>query len=476
MGIIAVVVILLAIAVILVPKILQRPIIASSKRFTTESGYPPPEITPTDGIPTVTFSVQPTVNPLTPGPPDGWPIDQPWPPYTATPKPVIPPAIDLFSTPAFTYLDEKVPDEELDRLWYPYRSGKNADIVLEEIKVDEMGKRKEKPNTKLNLGFGSLADAPRLLSLQKTSDDAYIAYQSAEREGAIWIINEISTGKSISTRQKFGFTLIDFYQWSPDGNYFLAHIDIDNLSSASLINIADGKRGMYEASEHDGILPEIDDVAFSPDGSLIAGALSYHPDSRKNNPWMNEISIWKTGDPSSREILCRVENGKDTEIHTLQWSPDGQKILWVGGMETTEVKDWVQYLWLADRSTGKCGPVAKMGVVPEQGYPVSGGFSADWSPDGSQVAFRGKEEKEGNSYYRIVLLDINTRMEKNLLGPTKDILSNVQFSPNGDFVTYSVSRIDYGEIWAVRLSGDGNTPIAGPTTINAPFGWDKKQK
>lgn len=479
-SVIAIALFLLALAVILLPKILRRPISLSPNPLSTEIGYPPPEITqeitPTYEIPTVTFTIQPTVNPLTPVPPEGWPTDEPWPPLTSTPEPITTPVVELFPTPQLTYLDEKVPDEELDSIWYPYRKGKNADIELEELKIDEMAKRKEKPKTKLDLGFGSMADYPRLLSLQKTSDDAYIAYQSAEREGAVWTIYEMSSGKNISIRQKYGFTLIEFYRWSPDGKYFLAHLDTDNLSSASLIKVTDGKGVILEAYEHDGILPEIDDMAFSPDGNLIAGALSYHPYSGKNNPWMNEISIWKTGDPSSREILCRVENGKDTELHTLKWSPDGQKLLWVGGMETTEVEGWVQYLWLADRSTGKCEPIAKMGIVPEQGFSVSGGFSADWSPDSSQIAYRVKEEKEGNSYYRIVLLDINSRMDKDLVSPTQDVLSNVQFSPNGDLVIYSVSRIDYGEIWTVALGGDVITPIAGPTTINAPFWWDKKQK
>lgn len=479
-SIIAIIMFFLVIAVILSPKILRQPIALSQNTLSTYIGYPPPEITQeitqTYGIPTVTFTIQPTVNPLTPVPPEGWPTDEPWPPLTPTPEPLITPEIELFPTPQFTYIDEKVPDEELDSIWYPYRKGKNADIELEELKIDEKAKRKEKPTTKLDLGFGSKADYPRLLSLQMTSDDTFIAYQSAEREGATWTIYEMSSGKNISIRQKYGFTLIEFFRWSPDGQYFLAHLDMDNLSSASLIKVTDGKRVMLEASEYDGILPEIDDMAFSPDGNLIASALSYHPYSGKNSPWMNEISIWKTGNQSSREILCRVENGKDIELHTLKWSPDGQKLLWVGGMETTEIDDWVQYLWLADRSTGKCEPIAKMGIVPEQGFSVTGGFSADWSPTSSQIAFRVKEEKEGNSYYRIVLLDINSRMYKDLISPTQDVLSNIQFSPNGDLVIYSVSRIDYGEIWTVGLGGDVITPIAGPTTINAPFWWEKKQK
>ncbi|MBI4926990.1 MAG: hypothetical protein HY835_04440 [Anaerolineae bacterium] len=473
-GVIAIVLFLLLLSAILLI-ILRRPISLSPDPTSTEIGYPPPEISSTYEIPTVTFTIQPTANVLTPVPPEGWPTDELWPPLTSTPEPMTTPVAELFPTPQLVYLDEKVPGKELDSIWYPHRKGKNADIELEEVKIDEKGKRKEKPTTKLDLGFGSMADYPRLLSLQITSDDAYIAYQSAEREGAVWTIYEMSSGQNIAIRQKYGFTLIEFYRWSPDAKYFLAHIDTDNLSSASLIKVTDGKGVMLEASEHDGIFPEMDDMAFSPDGNLIAGALSYHPYSGKNNPWMNEISIWRTGDPSSREILCRVENGKDTELHTLKWSPDGQKLLWVGGMETTEGEGWVQYLWLANRSTGRCEPIAKMGNVPEQGFSVSGGFSADWSPDSSQIAFRVKEEKEGNSYYRIVLLDINSGMEKDLVIPTQDVLSNVQFSPNGDLVVYSISRIDYGEIWTVGLEGDGITPIAGPTTINAPFWWEKNQ-
>ena len=442
-----------------------------------ENAYPPPG-TPPNVTPTVTLTKIPTVNPLTPAPPpEFWPTDLPWPPPTSTPKPYFTPVVELFPTLQFAFLDEKAPDEELDSIWYPYYKGKNAEIELEELKIDEMGKRKEKPKTKIELGFGYGAEYPRLLTLQKTSDDAFIAYQHAIREGAVWDIYEMSSGKNLSIEEKYGFGLVEFYRWSPDGKYFLALIDKDDSrASASLIGIEDGKRVMLKASEHDGILPEIDDMAFSPDGNLIAAALSYHPYTGKNNPWMNEISIWKADDPSSQEILCRGENGKDTEIHTLKWSPDGQKLLWVGGLETTKVEGWVEYLWLADRSTGKCEPIIEMGIARGQGFPVSGKFSADWSPDGSQIAFHLIEEIDGSSFYRIALLDINSRAVMDLVGPTQDVLSHVQFSPYGDLVIYSISRIDYGEIWAISLEGSVNTLIAGPTTIGAPFWWDKKQK
>jgi hypothetical protein len=441
----------------------------------TENAYPPPG-TPPNGTPTVALTKIPTVNPLTPAPPpEFWPTDLPWPPPTSTPKPFFTPVVELFPTLQFAFLDEKVSDDVLDSIWYPYYKGKNAEIVLEELKIDEMGNRKEQPKTRIGLSFGLYAEYPRLLALQMTSDSAYFAYQAAEREGANWELYEMSSGKNLSIKERYGFGLVEFYRWSPDGKYFLAFINKDDSrASASLIGIEDGKRVVLKAAEHDGILPEIDDMAFSPDGDLIAAALSYHPYSGKNNPWMNEISIWKAGDPSSREILCRGENGKDTEIHTLKWSPDGQKLLWVGGLETADVEHWVLYLWLADRSTGKCEPIIEMGIARGQGFPVSGKFSADWSPDGSQVAVHLIDEKDGNSLYRIALLDINSRTVMDLVGPTQNVLSNVQFSPYGSLIFYSISRIDYGEIWAVSLEGGSTTLIAGPTTISAPFWFDKK--
>lgn len=117
-----------------------------------------------------------------------------------------------------------------------------------------------------------------------------------------------------------------------------------------------------------------------------------------------------------------------------------------------------------------------MGKAPEQGLWLPGDFTADWSPDGSQIAFHLVDEKDGNSLYRIALLDINSRTVMDLVGPTQDILSNVQFSPYGGLIFYSISRIDYGEIWAVSLDESLTIPVAGPTTISAPFWFDKKQK
>lgn len=167
-SVIAIALFLLALAVILLPKILRRPIALSPNTLSTEIGYPPPEITQeitsTYEIPTVTFTIRPTVNPLTPVPPEGWPTDQPWPPLTSTPEPIITPVVELFPTPQFTYLDAKVPDEELDSIWYPYRKGKNATVELDEVRIDDAGRRKEFPKTKHDLNFGISSDYPRITS------------------------------------------------------------------------------------------------------------------------------------------------------------------------------------------------------------------------------------------------------------------------------------------------------------------------
>lgn len=445
-----------------------------------ESGYLPPQETmlPTEIIATETPrpTQPPTVPPLTPHPPDFWPTDQPWPPSTSTPQAIIMPEIEPFPTLQFSFLDAKSPDEGLASLWYPYREGTNAGVTLEEIKVGGMGERKEQPRTRIDLG-GFAAISPRLLALQKTSNNAYIAYLYGEREGANWLVYEVTSGKEVKFRDVFGFILVEFFRWSPDGEYFLAHLFENNSSSFSLVNITDGKRVMLETSEYERIIPEIDDMAFSEDGRFIAAALSYHPPSDSDTPWMNEISIWRFNDPSSREILCRGVNGKNARSPTLKWSPDGQKILWVGGLETSDVDNWVNYLWLADRSTGKCEPLIEMGISRGQGYyPVSGVYTADWSPEGSKIALHIVEEKDGVLFYRIALLDVKSRTLTDLVGPMQDHLSNVQFSPAGDLIYYTISRADYGEIWAMRLDGSVSIPVAGPTTVSAPFWIEIIQK
>src|SRR5512133_1435540 len=55
-----------------------QPAAALSREFPT--AYPAPKTTPPATQP-------PTIHPLTPVPPAGWPTDEPWPPSTATPAP-----------------------------------------------------------------------------------------------------------------------------------------------------------------------------------------------------------------------------------------------------------------------------------------------------------------------------------------------------------------------------------------------------
>lgn len=477
---------LIIISILTLPKMLQKPV--SYNNHLPSNAYPPPDVTqestPPDPTPfetpAVTITYLPTINPLTPVAPEGWPTDQPWPPPTSTAEPAFTPEIELFPTPQFIFVDEGVSAESLDSLWVPSRKGKNAKVELDEVLIDDKGKRKEFPKTKHVLNFGIASDYPRITSLHVSRDNKYIAYMESEREGGVWKITDISSGESLPDK-KFGINLIDFYGWSPNGKFFLAYLaenDPNTLtrSTSSLINLNNGDRINMHVQTWDGVPPSINDMEFSPDGSTIADVVSYQPWSDKNNPYAVEIGIWENGDASSRKVLCRVENGTGAQQDSLKWSPDGKKLLWAGGLASPDQDEFVNWLWLADITTGKCEPVIKMGIHGP-GIWVAGGFSADWSPDSKQIAFCVKEDnEEENTHYLIMLLDVQSKEVKEVIRSTENTLSNIQFSPFGDLVLYNVSGKEYGEIWAVNLISDELFPVAGPTTLFAPFEWRKNQK
>lgn len=453
---------LLGIAILLLPKLPQKSVAVATDITSTLNPYPAPVVT--------TVTLQPTVNPLTPVPPDFWPTDQPWPPPTATIEPPQPaPAVTLFPTPEFKLLAAEVPEAELQTLWYPARPGHHATILLEQILIDANGERQEEAQTKIDLKLETRPSISQVWGLF-TSQEGFMA-AIIEGEGGTTKIVELSTGETINFKNP-KIIITNFYNWSIDGNFFIASINNDPTSAASIVDAKTGENQKISVEDNDGVPAEIGDISYSIDGDFIADGVSYQPWYGKNNPWITEVGIRSTRDLSSRRVICTIENGKSIFPHSLKWSPDGHKLMWIGGIDTPEENGWDLWLWLADITTNNCQKIAHLGVNTGEGNFIPGGYSAGWSPDSKKIAFRFNAENEG---FGLAIYDVESS-QQNIIGPTsQEVLSNVQFSPDGNFIVYSVGKKDYGEIWAMRLDGKEKFPIAGPTTLNAPYQWRKNR-
>jgi WD40 repeat protein len=176
------------------------------------------------------------------------------------------------------------------------------------------------------------------------ADVDFLASASPDRTIRLW---KIPSGQEEHT---FNITEVgtDNIAFSPDGNLLASSEAIWDVKSKHLINSID--LGIYGP------------VDFSPDSSILAVANLGHP-----------IKLW---DVASGEVLRALDNSADNIYHSIEFSPDG-KLLAAGGHLNGTVTLW-------DVENGK--------VVRTYAHDTRSNFhGVAFSPDGKLLASAATE-------------------------------------------------------------------------------------
>jgi WD40 repeat protein len=258
-----------------------------------------------------------------------------------------------------------------------------------------------------------------------------------------------------------------FWDWHPGDQRAL----VSAKEGFALIDLVSHE---YEALDYS-LQPEhaqISEVAYSPRGHQLADAVIYPPIYGVKESWSAEVGLReeKTGE---RRPIVQMAGGTYFADHSLVWSPDGQRLIWIVqavpsdadaqvGLADTQVR-----LWMADLSEGNVEALAVLGKAVEYYH------SAAWSPDGRTIAaLTVGEALEGKIIASNVLLfDVESETERRITHYTDRRLSHLTWSPDGQWLAFTVSSGEYGEIWVTSLDGTLQYPIAGPTVPDAPFVW-----
>jgi WD40 repeat protein len=173
---------------------------------------------------------------------------------------------------------------------------------------------------------------------------------------------DAQTGQIIQTFTPGGDARIFGAAWSPDGTQVATSlmngewIIWDFETGEKIKTIVAGTDEAW-----------VTDVEWSPDGSSVAAAFS-------------ELDYWKAGvwDSNTWDLLYTVEH---EGLAFLAWSPDGTRLLTVGGNDELGVKDNASRIW--DGATGE-------ELVILSGHTKSV-WPGDWSPNGERVVTAGNE-------------------------------------------------------------------------------------
>jgi WD40 repeat protein/energy-coupling factor transporter ATP-binding protein EcfA2 len=183
-----------------------------------------------------------------------------------------------------------------------------------------------------------------VVAVAVSPDGTRIVTGSPDGTARVW--NADGSGEPLVLRHEAGVASVAF---SPDGSRIATGSDDETAWLWTL----DGTSEPTILRAHDG---PVEIVAFSPDGSRL---LTASEDAT--------VRVWSVDDPSSLSVLL---SGHEGSITQASFSPDGSRIL-------TGAADGGVHVWSAD---GSGEP-----VVLGRGSGIASIFTADFSPDGTQV-------------------------------------------------------------------------------------------
>ena len=271
-----------------------------------------------------------------------------------------------------------------------------------------------------SMGIPSLAYSPDGLTL------ACSDYQGVR----LW---HVGTGKHIgmltghTATGHYGSVRHNSIVYSPDGE------TIASGSSDGTVRLWDIHTGQYHNTpiEHTEF---VYDVAFSPDGNIIA--------SVEGSPWNSldpTVRLWSTASGEYLATLAHTPN-----VNSVAFSPQGN-ILASGSYDDTVL------LW--DVNTGR-----RLRTLTGH---TGGVYSVSFSPDGNTLA-------SGSGDDTVRLWDVDTgRHLRTLTGHTRVVYS-VFFSPDGDMLA-SGSGDDTVRLWTVDTGRHLRTLTGHTSTVNSVF-------
>ena len=134
-------------------------------------------------------------------------------------------------------------------------------------------------------------------------------------------------------------------------------------------------------------------ISFSPDGRKIAASIIFEIPTSINNNYTADNSMIRIFNSSNGNVLLNIDIGNDDSIMSMCFSPNGEKI-------ATSSMDGKICIW---KSYTRKNPLLTFFGVPIKKTPLKktplltfhtdfGISSLHYSPDGSQIAGRGKKE------------------------------------------------------------------------------------
>lgn len=232
--------------------------------------------------------------------------------------------------------------------------------------------------------------------------------------------------------------------WSPDGTKVAFFSNRDGGFAGYVVPAAGGAPIRVTPPEAKGVA----DLVWSPDGTQLAFSTSSDVNS----------DVWTVAaDGSAPKKVSTVPGSTQP-----RWSPDGELLAISAqplGAETSGI-------FTLDPATGTSERIAD--TQYHDGFPA-------WSGDGKQVFFVSavpNDDAEGGSADDLYVIDAAGGKPRAITSDPISIESELQPSPNGKLLVFSVQRLGDKEVFVANADGTGAIPVSrAPERSDAWGAW-----
>jgi WD40 repeat protein len=419
--------------------------------------YPPPDDQLTS---TPTLQPSPTIA-IEYGPPPGWPTDQPWPPDNSETI-IVKNHTTPFPTPEFTPEPQGERPAELDRIIYTYYPRIDSIPIVQAVEIDHLINRWRVLDQVIGLELPGPIQGPDpgpiLVNFHLSPNQKWLVSDFAYRGSQLI---DLSTGKLITLFPNDISSKWQFLDWDDFGEKLIA----SSNHGYQKIDLLTGYSEYFPALNFTQENIYLNAITVSHDDKLIADAVIYPATLGIREIEIAEIGLRNEID-GKREVLWRAEGGIYIVENSLKWSPDGKNLIWIV-VVTSDVEYEVQ-LWLYNLSLHESHLLEILSKSSQYFH------QALWSPNGDQIAAITEERISyiADAYRdQVVILD-HDNAGRNVIAQSVDgDISHLAWSPDGEWVAYTLSNSSFGEIWVAKIDGSKQFPVAGPTLPNTPFIW-----
>ncbi len=227
-----------------------------------------------------------------------------------------------------------------------------------------------------------------------------------------------------------------FLGWAPTGNELLVKVDAIGNPRVYVANVASGKVKQLPVPW------TTYNVALSRNGKRMLYSLT------RGLGYGSETWIADVDGHNARRILADPAH----IVAFARWSPSGDKIAYIR-MSDSNIPFTIGELWVMD---GEGNDPVMLGEA-DAGH----GYAPAWSPDSQQIACvvrenkhdRAADQRAARLVSNVYLVDVGQRTVSNVTQFEGALTESPVWSPDGEFLAFSVTAEDGMDVWAYEVRG-----------------------